>query len=32
MRKQLFFWELAGFLFTAAVGSLLHFVYAVERR
>lgn len=27
MRKQLFFWELAGFLFTAAVGSLLHFVY-----
>mgnify|MGYP000497216402 CR=1 FL=1 len=27
MRKQLFFWELAGFLFTAAVGALLHFVY-----
>ena len=27
MRKQLFFWELAGFLFTAAAGSLLHFVY-----
>ena len=27
MRKQLFWWELAGFLFTAAAGSLLHFVY-----
>ena len=27
MRKRLFFWELAGFLFTAAAGSLLHFVY-----
>ena len=27
MRKRLFFWELAGFLFTSAVGSLLHFVY-----
>ena len=27
MRKQLFFWELAGFLFTAAVGTLFHFVY-----
>ena len=28
MRKRLFFWELAGFLFTSAMGSLLHFVYA----
>ena len=27
MRKRLFFWELAGFLLTSAVGSLLHFVY-----
>ena len=27
MRKRLFFWELAGFLFTSAIGSLLHFVY-----
>ena len=27
MRRQLFFWSLAGFLFTAAAGSLLHFVY-----
>ena len=27
MRKQLFFWELAGFLVTGALGSLLHFVY-----
>ena len=27
MRKRLFFWELGGFLFTAALGSLLHFVY-----
>ena len=28
MRKRLFFGELGGFLFTAAAGSLLHFVYA----
>ena len=27
MRKQLVWWELAGFLFTAAAGSLLHFAY-----
>ena len=27
MRKRLFFWELAGFLFPSAVGSLLHFAY-----
>ena len=27
MRKRLFFWELGGFLFTAAAGTLLHFVY-----
>ena len=27
MRRQLVWWELAGFLFTAAAGSLLHFVY-----
>ena len=27
MRKQLFWWELAGFVLTAAAGSLLHFVY-----
>lgn len=27
MRKRLFFWELGGFLFTAALGSLLHFTY-----
>ena len=27
MRKRLFFWELAGFVFTSAVGFLLHFVY-----
>ena len=27
MRKQLFFWELAGFLVTGALGVLLHFVY-----
>lgn len=27
MRKRLFWWEAAGFLFTAAAGSLLHFVY-----
>ena len=27
MRKQLFFCELAGFLVTGALGSLLHFVY-----
>ena len=24
MRKRLFFWELGGFLFTAAAGVLLH--------
>lgn len=28
MRKQLFIWELAGFLFTALLGVLLHFTYA----
>ena len=27
MRKHLFFWELAGFVFTGAAGTLLHFVY-----
>lgn len=27
MRRQLFFWELAGFLFTGAAGTALHFVY-----
>ena len=27
MRRKLFFWELGGFLFTGAVGTLLHFVY-----
>ena len=27
MRKRLFYWELAGFLFTAALGTLLHFAY-----
>lgn len=27
MRRRLFLWELCGFLFTAAVGVLLHFVY-----
>ena len=27
MRKRLFYWEVAGFLFTAALGTLLHFVY-----
>lgn len=27
MRKRLFYWELAGFLFTGALGTLLHFVY-----
>lgn len=27
MGKRLFFWELAGFLFTSALGSLLHFTY-----
>jgi len=27
MRKRLFFWELAGFVWTAAVGTLLHFTY-----
>lgn len=27
MRKQLFRWEAAGFLFAAAAGTLLHFVY-----
>ena len=27
MRKRLFFWELAGVLFTAAVGTLLHFTF-----
>ena len=27
MEKRLFYWELAGALFTAAMGTLLHFVY-----
>ena len=27
MGKRLFFWELAGFLFTSALGALLHFTY-----
>ena len=27
MRKQLLRWEAAGFLFVAAAGTLLHFVY-----
>ena len=27
MRRELFWWELAGFLFTSAAGTLLHFVY-----
>ena len=27
MGKRLFYWELAGALFTAAMGTLLHFVY-----
>ena len=27
MRKHLFFWELAGFVFTGAAGTLLHFAY-----
>lgn len=28
MRKRLFFWEAAGFLFAVAAGTLLHFTYA----
>lgn len=28
MRKRLFWWEVAGFLFTAALGTLLHFTFA----
>ncbi len=28
MRKRLFWWELAGFTVTAALGALLHFTYA----
>ena len=28
MRRKLFFWELGGFLFTGALGVLLHFAYA----
>ena len=27
MGRKLFFWELGGFLFTGALGTLLHFVY-----
>ena len=27
MKRKLFFWELGGFLFTGALGTLLHFVY-----
>ena len=27
MKRKLFFWELGGFLFTGALGVLLHFVY-----
>ena len=27
MERRLFFWELGGFLFTGALGTLLHFVY-----
>ena len=27
MQKRLFFWEVAGFLFTSALGTVLHFVY-----
>ena len=27
MKKRLLLWEAAGFLFTAAVGALLHFTY-----
>lgn len=27
MRRKLFFWELGGFLFTGALGTLLHFTY-----
>jgi len=27
MRRRLFFWELGGFVFTGALGVLLHFVY-----
>ena len=27
MRRKLFFWELGGFLFTGALGTLLHFAY-----
>lgn len=27
MKRRLFFWELGGFLFTGALGVLLHFVY-----
>ena len=27
MRKQLALWELGGFLFTAALGTALHFTY-----
>ena len=27
MRKRLFFWEAAGFLWTCAAGTLLHFLY-----
>lgn len=27
MRRRLFLWELAGFLFTGALGAALHFVY-----
>lgn len=27
MQKKLFYWELAGFLFVLAVGTLLHFTY-----
>lgn len=28
MGKRLLYWELAGALFTAALGTLLHFAYA----
>lgn len=28
MRRRLFFWELAGFLWTVAAGTALHFLYA----
>ena len=27
MKKQISFWQMAGFLFTAALGTLLHFVF-----